>query len=416
MLKHLPGWALTFGAFFAGAQLPAPNSDVSIGADKQVFYSLKNGSVKETVRASWDLAFQIGNAPSSVLANFERWTIYKTSQTPQQWDAPLDTAGVFTNANILRNSAEDWYFGAFSRTLNPADPFDPGWGTYNPSTHVVEGDEVFLAKGVDGTLKKILIEKRYRPAATEKSTYRVRIGDLDGANTVVKEIEADVQSAPNRMFVYYDLASDATVDVEPHSGEWDLLFTKYVSEKINYPVSGVLSNPRVRVARVVTDNLALTDTAGVAFTKIANTIGDDWKYYNMQTGSYQYADTLVFFVADDVNLWRLVMTGFGGNKFSFERQQLGGTQSSNELKTFVSTWGVYPNPSSGPTTLVYDLSRRVKAAGYAIRDLTGRTVAQQSLPAAQGLFQTELPTLAPGAYVVTLTVDGAAETAKLIVR
>ncbi len=416
MLKHLPGWALLLGAFVAGAQLPAPNTEVSIGTDKQVYYSLKNGKVKESVRASWDLAFQIGNVPSTIMANFERWTIYKTSQTPAQWDSPLDTAGIFVNANILHNSAQDWYMGAFSRTLNPDDPFDPGWGAYNPSTHIIEGDEVFLAKGVNGAFKKILIEKRYRPAATEKSAYRVRIGDLDGTNTVVKEIEADVQSSPNRMFVYYDIASDATVDVEPNNKEWDLLFTKYVSETINYPVAGVLSNPRVRVARVVTSNLGLTDTAGVAFTRVANTIGDDWKSYDMQTGSYRFADTLVFFVADEVELWRVVMTGFGSNKFSFEKTQIGGTSAVKDLHRTLGAWTLYPNPATGPATLVYDLVRPARTAEYSVRDLAGRTVAQQSLPTAQGLFQAELSGLAPGVYFLTLTVDGASQTNKLVVR
>ncbi|MCS7085791.1 MAG: HmuY family protein, partial [Bacteroidia bacterium] len=118
-------------ALWAGgvaAQLPQPNAQVSIGADRQVYYSLKNGEVKSGPRASWDLAFQIGNVPSTILANFERWTIYKTSQTPQQWDTPVDTVGLFVPANVLYNSAEDWFMGAFSRLIDPNNPFDPGWG------------------------------------------------------------------------------------------------------------------------------------------------------------------------------------------------------------------------------------------------------------------------------------------------
>jgi hypothetical protein len=413
---YLGLWATLWAAPCVQAQLPTPNAEVSIGTDKQVYYSLKNGNVKESVRASWDLAFQIGNVPSTVLANVERWTIYKTTQTPANWDTPLDTAGLFVPANILRNSESDWYMGAFSRLLNPADPFDPGWGAYNPSTHVIEGNKVFLAKGVSGTFKKIVIEKRYRPADTEKSTYRIRIGDLDGSNTVVKEIQADAQVTPNRMFVYYDIASDATVDVEPHSGEWELLFTKYVNETIQYPVSGVLLNPRVRAARVITDNLALTDTAGATFTRAANTLGDDWKAYDMQTGSYRIADTLVFFLTDEVNLWRVVFTGFGSNRFSFEKVQVGGTQSNAGLQEAVSTWGVYPNPTDGPATLVFDLVRPAQKTAFVVRDVAGRIVASQPLPAAQGFFQTPLPVLPTGVYFLTLSVDGRAQTTKLVVR
>ena len=45
-----------------------------------------------------------------------------------------------------------------------------------------------------------------------------------------------------------------------------------------------------------------------------NTIGYDWKSFNMGTFSYNLQDYLCYFIKDDLdNIWKLQLTGFDGS-------------------------------------------------------------------------------------------------------
>lgn len=279
--------------------------EISMGSNyaNDIYFSLTNGSVKEVDRQDWDIAFSTFFQSSTVLIN--EGAGIKLYTYPDGDKDSWDNINSVTTDNLtaMYNADDDWYMGAFDR--NQLGHPDYGWGVYNSETHDVVGDSIFILEKSDGTLFKIFIDSRN--AST--NTFSLKFAEL-GETTETEEINCSEYGSKN--FIYYSLDTKEVLDREPDADSWDLLFTKYIDETINYNVTGVLTNMGLRVAEVNDVAVEEDDYSTAQFSEDINVIGWDWKSFD--GNAYTIVEDLCYFIEkEDGSVYKLFFTETDGS-------------------------------------------------------------------------------------------------------
>ena len=380
----------------------------------QSFFSLENGEVANLDNTDWDLAFSTATMSSSIRINGGMGT--------ELYQYPLgDTTdwNSFNSSNIsswlpIHNSDTNWFLGAFDK--NSTSMFDMGWGMYSMITHYVTGDSLYAIKTVGGNWKKLWIQQ------LANDEYSFKYANLDGSN----EINTTVQKTnyTDKNFVYFSLDQNVILDREPISQDWDITFTKYITpvQGMAYGVTGVLSNSGIKVAQV--DNLAdpnsYNDYSQHPMMTEINSIGYDWKSFDMSTFSYSVEPYRCYFLKDlNDKVWRIVFNSFEGSStgiIEFNTEEMTSSTSISNLNNDISSFSIYPNPTAGNNlTVVFENSS--KTTELNIFDITGKNVYQELF---EGIgFQAKsinLPNLNNGVYIVSFSSKGSIFQKKLVVR
>ena len=404
-------------SYNTSAQVNEETVTIGQGYQNQAFYSLANGEISQNDKNNWDLAFEAYSFGAGIRINdakgLKLWRYPNADNSA--FGTSLDTTGI-SNWSQLINSDEFWEIGAFNKTANPNNQFDLGWGTYNTTTHVITGDSLFILEKSNGDLIQIDIQN------ISSGAFNFRYADLDGQNI---ENNAVLKSEfSGKIFGYFNLDSGQTLDLEPLSSKWELLFTSYVTylgPNMPYGVTGVLSNAGVEVAKVenVANTTTFNDWSSSIFKEEINTIGYNWKSLNYQTFQFEVDDSLVYFVKSKQDeIWKIVFTGFGGSangNYEFTTELMSTASLSNHKKNDTK-FTVYPNPvQSENITIVYDLPSNENAELF-ITDISGKIVHREAFNAIEGLTtkQIQLANLKPGIYMVNLKLNNGVLTQKLI--
>ena len=386
------------------------------GQTNQTWYSLENGTQGTALADEWDLAFEVtsafGTSISANTANGVSVWIYPNGDI-NDWSS-IDTAG-FSTWKSLHNSDTSWTLGAFDVTANASNPSDVGWGIYNPISHDIIGDSVHILKLSNGEFKKLKIDN------LSNGAYNFTFADLDGGNEVSESIAKS--NYQGKLFGYYSIQNEIALDREPvPQNEWDLLFTKYTAFfPTPYPVAGILSNPNVLVAEVsnVADVSSFQDWFGQDFTTEKNTIGYDWKSFN--GSGYDLASDRVYFVkTEDEEIWKVVLTSFGGNttgNFEFTSEKLSSVSLDDHAKTTID-FSLYPNPNNtGQAYLVYNTQESTPFT-TTITSSTGKVV-NRFYVQPKSSFETKIidvSDLESGIYFVEVSSKGQTATQKLVIQ
>lgn len=383
---------------------------------QQTYYSLANGVVGSNMLADWDLAFELTGITGSILLNTAKGhKLYKAPFTIAQWSS-IDTTGLAATWPQQHNSETDWSSGAFNQGLT-ANPFDLGWGIYNFQTHNITGDSCFVMQLNGGAWKKLRIDAF--TAATNAFTFTW--ANLDGSS---EQSGSLTRSAfPGKNFGYYDLNANATLDLEPASADWDLLFTKYIGYVTQpfpayYPVAGVLQNKLVEVQQV--DNWPVSTAAWtdvLYWPEEMNIIGFDWKSFNQGTFQWEYVQDRTYFVkARSGDVWKLVFTGYGGSAtgdITFNSELSSPTLVAEAGAEFVL---VHPNPTAlGTATVVVDSPR--DGLVIDLVDPSGRVLLEQRVRGS-GLTRAtmDLQGVPAGLYLVRMQGEGMRAATRLVVE
>lgn len=416
MRKTIYSTLLAMGTAIA-TQAQTPDT-VRLGAGyaNQAWYSLENGIVGTAhAKDNWDLAFEInGGQSASILANTQKanFALYKAPFSALQW-ASVDTVGIKTWPT-LNNSDKSWGAGAFNSTTNPNDPFDFGWGKYDMNTHFITGDSVYVVKISASVYKKLTIDN------LGGGSYNFTFADIDGTNE--KSAAIAKTSYPGKNFAYYSLATGTALDREPAATSWDFTFVKYIAfvsmggPAIPYPVTGILQNKGVKVAQIddAEDVKTYADSTGRLFSAEINTIGYDWKSFDMVSSTYKIKAKQVFFVKDKAGkYWKVVFSGFasGNGQFSFTKEPLVAvvTGLENETGVEVGAFAVYPNPASGENvSLLFDARANMSNAKVNISDAQGTIIYSEEVNVASGIQNHEvaISNLKSGIYFVSVNAGG----------
>lgn len=416
ILRDMKKFALTsFLALLcamASAQLTSETVAIGAGYSNQTWYSLSTGQSTTASKTEWDIAFDLSPQGSSILFNTvgggSLW-LYPHSDTTG-W-AGLDSAGI-AGWPTLWNSDTAWGLGAFSNYADANNPFDLGWGVYSSLTHYVTGDSLYVVKLQNGDYKKVWIRQ------LASSTYTFTHADLNGSNSVTRTITKSTYAG--KEFVYYSLQTDAILDREPLSADWDILFTQYTTFiPTPYSVTGLLVQDGIEVAAVsgVADVNAYANYAGATYHTAMNAVGYDWKAF---TGSWVIEDSLLYFLRlPSGDVWKVVMTGFGGSangEFQFSKQLMNPT-AVGEAAQAQSLIHFYPNPSDGRGTLSYTLARPQSSASATVSDIMGRVLVEMPIPAQAGTHLVPMNMdLSAGTYLLRLNLGTQQHSQRLIVH
>ncbi|HQW86802.1 MAG TPA: T9SS type A sorting domain-containing protein [Flavobacteriales bacterium] len=388
------------------AQTPVTVS-IAPGYADQVWYSLQNGVVGTAPVNDWDLAFEIQGFTASVLVNTQKAgvEVVKTPFSIAQWSS-VDTTGLSTWPRA-HNADTSWSFGALNQ--GPfADEFDLGWGNYNMITHVVAGDTIFLVRLGSGTWRKLRID------GLATGTYTFTHANLDGSDELIGQLNKAAYSTKN--FAYWDLEAHTVVDREPANDSWDLTFVKYVSFIPQpYGVTGVLQNKGIEAARMAGMPPADADWTTAAYNAHINTIGFDWKRFDMQTFQWVIEDSLSYFVKDQSGqVWHLAFTGFGGSTsgtIDFTQELVSATGLAEDARP--AELRAWPNPSVDGLVTIDAGDARV--LGLEVLDAAGRVV--RSGDAVNGSpFTLDLDGLGAGMYTLRLDTDRGPAVARVLLR
>lgn len=394
---------------------------VSVGAGyaNQKWYSLKNDEQGTQSKDNWDLGFEISGYTAAILGNVQKtdFTVYKAPYKISDY-ATIDTTGI-RNWPKVYNSDTTWAIGAFNTGGNPSNPMDLGWGTYNTTTHIITGDSTYVIKLSATSYKKIKF------IDLNSGVYSFEYANIDGTNAQAKTVTKSSFTGKN--FIYFDMTTNTTVDREPASANWDLTFVKYMSYAPTiYAVTGILSNKGVTVAQAnnVTAPATYTAYGSHTFTTTMNAIGHDWKSINMTTFQWDIpADTVYFVKAKDGDIWKLRFKSFGGSSgptagntvFSKQNLTSGSVGIADVKGNIAASVIVFPNPASSVANLLFSAEGESTVAAT-ITDLTGKTVASETINVSAGLNQHALniSNLQTGVYFIHLNGGSYSVTQKLI--
>jgi hypothetical protein len=292
---------------------------MSAGYANDVFYSLANGFISEVPRNNWHIAFSVDAQSSAILINEAASVELKSYPIGDTWtwDDDLDITE-FDNWDNLLNPDTTWADGAFG--MNATGHPNYGWGNYNMATHNVEGVALYIIKYENDNgenFKKIFIDAKY----SSLKKYDFKYANIDG--TMENVVTLDVSDS-NANFVYYSLEDNLRLNREPDKESWDLLFTKFKDNDLNYDVTGVFSNIDILVIEkggTDFDNATWTDEE---YSDDINIIGYDWKAFNMDLMVYEVDEEKVYILKDrDDTEFLLNFSSFdyGSGKFVFTTQE-----------------------------------------------------------------------------------------------
>lgn len=414
MKRTLLALSVCLAAAMAQAQTQVTVSTSPQNAD-QVWYSLANGEVGRAPLAEWDLAFEMDGFAGSILVNTAKGlTVYETPAAIADWDAvnAVDTA----NWTVIYNADSNWSAGALTHGNNLDEPtgLNLGWGDYNMVTHIITGSKVYAIQLADGaTWIKLRID------LLASNTYSFTYANLDGTNSHDATLAKSDFTGKN--FGYWSFATDATLDREPLTADWDLLFTKYTAfVPTAYGVAGVLQNKGVSALEV---NDIATDDAqwtSAPFSDYVNVLGSDWKAYDFALGVYVIGIDRTYFVKDIAgNIWKIVFTAYGGSAtgdMSFN-QELVSAVGISEPAARKGSLITYPNPvTNGQAQLIVDVPAH--EGTLRVFSATGQQMMQQQWSGLSGLSTRTIDVsgLAKGMYIMRFDAANSSTTGKLVIE
>ncbi len=388
------------------------NDSASIGANyaNQTFYSLANSTISSIDNSNWELAFHADNREASIFVNSKRDVkLYLASNDTSKWNS-LDTTN--KTAKQFHNSDSSWLFGAFNREVLPGG-FEYGWGTYNSTTHEIDGNKIYFINYGLNLWKKIMItshDVNYR--------YHFRYANLDGSNET--SVIITKANYTKRNFIYYSIANNAILDREPDYNTYDLIFHQYEEEIPSYyKVTGVQLNRNVKAKKVYpVNNVTTTTPTGLTLSKNISAIGRDWKAYDVNLGQWTIEDSTVYFVQDlsGSKIWRLVFTGFAGG--STGRMYFTKTAFASGInEKAITSLGLYPNPSNTSSTLNF-YANQSQPMAITVKDFTGRQILSEQISTYEGFNEYTINTsiLNNGTYLVQVQSNEGITTQKLMVN
>ena len=396
---------LSFFSFRTTAQKTMSTDSIvmSAGYANEVYYSMSNGVVQTSPRATWDIAFRTMKRSSSILTNDGAGVkLYTYPHSDTTGWATIDTAGI-SAWTAMYNDPTDWENGAFSRHAQ-GHP-DYGWARYNDVTHNLIGDSLFVIKLRDGSYRKLWIVKKL----SALDIYVFRFANIDG--TGEQNVSEDISSLTAVDFSGYSLQTNARVAFEPLKSSWDILFTKYVSVQPDgspYPVVGVLSNDSVKVKYFHPVPLTYSDFGAGKWDSTRSPIGWNWKKFDMISFVYVVPDTNVYFVKPvNGDIYKLYFTAFAGTstgvvKFSHEKAASAGMNDpqANEIKL-----SVYPNPANTRINITMT-GKTGEDLLITLTDLTGRQLRADhpgAMTAGRSAYSMDVTGVQPGVYFVTVS-------------
>ncbi len=268
-------------------ELPKPGSEkivsISMGEtyENTSYFQLSTGNTTQRYLQIWDIAFSTDNNTNHLIINGGKEVqVHQTN---------------YTNFN--------------HQITTPTD----NWQWDNPNGDI---DSTAFGKWLndDGSSKQLVyvvdIGKQNNPRyyklqflTVTDSCYTFKLSVLNDATGSITTI----QKNNINNYIYFNLSTNETVDYEPPSSQWDLVFTRYryiyydMNPITPYQVNGTLINTKTtsvaEISNLTFDELDNTKAQQILLTKNADEIGFDWKYFDLNgSGKYTVNSKKLFLI------------------------------------------------------------------------------------------------------------------------
>lgn len=386
---------------------PAQPVEISYGPGyaETVFLDLETQVSQSYSSTSWDIGFGTNAADFNIIIN---------ESTPSDGvELELfvasgksygDTIVATDLSERLHNHEESWSAGAFNLVADTTDPFDLGWGVYNPVSHQVEGSRVFVLLMRDSSYIKLKVD------SLSGGTYHFKYAALDGSNEKLGVVSKADSGAP---LAFYSLVDEITLSGIP-SG-WDLMFTRYTTPLdagpdgiVQYLVTGILTAPGTEVVQA--DSVDLSSISYNDYSdQLGSTldiIGYDWKSFDINTFQYSLPDDRVYFVKTvDENVFQLSFLDFEGSStgvtvFEYSDLMVVPTFDKSAHSFHIH---LYPNPSSSSRMVEINTGNN-GISNLVLIDQQGKVVFEKEYPLIQGrnTFSVTTDRLPTGTYFLNV--------------
>lgn len=411
----------------------ADSVDMGAGYSHDVYYDIGSGNDVRKTADDWDIAFQMTkfgepmfNASvraNHIKRNVEVYSLHMKASTSFGNLTAADT--MVTKSTQLVNQDTSWGRGAFTNNKDTSI-IDYGWGRYNPVTHFLTGDSLYLVKA-NGVFYQLWIQEYISFGAPGMVGYKFRVAKWDGTGDITDSIKR-VAPYDDRLFAYYDLATGKFADREPAVADWDLLFRQYQKNgqaggqnpNALQAYTGVLVNAGVEVAKVtgitpstITTPNYLTYTSTMSVE--TNGIGDDWKNFNGAAYDIK-PDTSFIIKTKEVSgkhdYYHLMFTRFDGGfppntgKAVFETRLLGAVSVGvNEVAGInQATYSIYPNPAQNQVNIMIDAQAPNSNTVLMVTDITGKVLQNSRIGLNKGVnaYSFNVANYPSGTYIVSV--------------
>jgi hypothetical protein len=390
------------------------------GYQKQSYLQLATGIEKQVTNTAWDIAFSVfGQQDAAVFVNESSGSSMGQSLPQVElYDALTDNFEEVLDPTLLTdfrlfNSEKSWLYGAFNERRDTLNAFDFGWGSYNFQTNQVVGNAVYLIKLPNGQYRKLKIE------SLAGTTYTFTYANLDGTGLQTKTINKTDHAG--KTLAYFNLQTGNTVDVEPTTGGFDLLYCRYSTHLfdpgtmafISYNVTGIINGRGVKAAKADGVNPSTVSYADYQNKLLPNldVIGHDWKSFSGASWTVD-ADRVFFLKTSDNRVWKLYFIDFEGSttgKAVFEKTDLGVISPVLNPALPGLEAVLYPNPVQDLLTIALDIPGNVAPnAQLEVVDIQGRLLVQQPIALHQGFQVLQVPSSSwmPGTHMVRIVTAG----------
>ncbi|HEY9114518.1 MAG TPA: T9SS type A sorting domain-containing protein [Bacteroidales bacterium] len=408
-------------AFALSSSVSAQSFDsLSMGPGyiNDIYYSLENGEVGTAPRDNWTIAFYTPRFSAGIIIN-EGFGVkvftYPNGDT-SAW-ATVDTAGM-TSWKQLYNSPTVWEDGAFNR--NALNHPDYGWGVYNDITHNLTGDSLYVVEIPGVGFKKLWIVEKL----SIDDIYNFKYANLDGSG--YNEVSLNALPYTSKRFIYYSMVTNETIDREPDAETYDIQFTKYTDIVFDnegtptpYPVTGVANNVDIGSNNAHPVGPDYNDWTEVPFDSLKNSIGYDWKSFDMGTFSWKIVDSNYYFVQNYAgDVYKLQFLSWGGSQtgnFSLTRSIVS-LASVEDAFIATQSFDVYPNPATNNFTIKANIE--ADFVTVTIYDQTGRKYFQENISSSNlnSGYSVGNIGLAKGLYIISLSGDKTNISQKILIK
>lgn len=271
----------------------------------QLYFDMSSGLLKASnVRDEWDLGFGCDISQPNLFVN-SAMNISVAATGSSDFNATYDPASF--NFKFER-SGQYFTRGWLSEDLNG--------GQAAQQVYILN-----LARDLNNRRRGYV---KLQIVRLEADAYVMQIANLDNNNR--KELRLVIDESYNNLFLSLN-EPDTILKLEPLKEEWDLHFTKYMerlydgTDTLDYSVTGCMINPTQTSAYYDTfssvdstisyASLRLEDVDENLLSSQQNVIGHEWKYFDLDAGTYLVRSNMNFFVRDNESTtYRLRFTGF----------------------------------------------------------------------------------------------------------
>lgn len=400
-----------------------------------VYYSMKNDSVDAAASNNWHLGFEmvpaygnVGIIANHVQGAVKTYSLHKAAGSFNTLTFPADTL----TKTELHNTDTSWHWGALNANTS-GGVFNYGWGEYNPITHHVDGDSLYMLTVGTGPATKYykMTVSHYHSIPAADIYYAFRIAELNGSNEYLDTIRRT--GYENKNFAYFNINTNSFFNREPDRKTWDILFTRYIEyvappgggSKTPYPVAGVLANMGVTVAEARKVDADTATYHWRTFNRNMSEVGSDWKVFNNTTMQYEY-DTVSYFVRTmDTAVYQIRFSKFesgsgpaGTGKFVFAKRMVAFPASVGEVSKYITRHSIVPNPASNEASLLLESNEAVTTAKFIVTDITGKVIVNTTTSLNKGINALQINTsnYTAGTYFITISCADWKVTEKLSVQ